>query len=441
MSSDEVRAMTQLGDIPVNHSRAFIEARDKVRAVAELLSLDPMTTARIAAAVSQLCRGLYRENNPLSIQVAVISESGRPFLMLGFEHAMQDACAERLNLFFERISSRPAADGIWMTKTYTKIPGAIPERQALANVTALLQGKSRDQLIAEIQIQNRKLEAHRSNLEQTVSQRTRELELASERMRVNEERTRLLLESVGDGIFGVDGDGKVNFMNPAGSAMLGFEADELLGRKIHPLVHHSRADGSPYPAEECPMYHSYTQGGSAARDDEVLWRKDGGSIPVEYISKPIVKDGELSGSVVIFRDISERKRAEEQIRESERRYRFLAERPGQIVYDSDLRDGTMRWSGDVLGVTGYTVAELAAKNDYRDWEAMIHPEDIAAAKAAFEQALPGGETCHSEYRLLRKDGSYLFMEDDGIFLRDGDGSAYRMLGLIRDISERKRWPI
>jgi len=156
---------------------------------------------------------------------------------------------------------------------------------------------------------NRALSLARDNLEKKVADRTAALAEA-------EERSRLLLESAEEGIFGVAEDGLVNFINPAGLAMLGFEAVELIGQKIHPLIHHTRPDGTPYPSEECPMDHSLTRGVIGSRDDEVLWRKDGTSFPVEYTSVPIRKNGSIAGTVVIFRDISERKEAEQALRES-----------------------------------------------------------------------------------------------------------------------------
>jgi PAS domain S-box-containing protein len=156
---------------------------------------------------------------------------------------------------------------------------------------------------------NRALSLARDNLEKKVADRTAALAEA-------EERSRLLLESAQEGIFGVAEDGLVNFINPAGLKMLGFNTEEVIGQKIHPLIHHTRPDGTPYPVEECPMYHSLTQGTIGGRDDEVLWRKDGISFPVEYTSVPIRKNGSIAGTVVVFRDISERKQAEEALRES-----------------------------------------------------------------------------------------------------------------------------
>ena len=157
---------------------------------------------------------------------------------------------------------------------------------------------------------NRVLQKSHDELEHRVEERTAELKENQERLEQAEERSRLLLESAEEGIFGVAENGLVNFINPAGLDLLGFEADELIGQKIHPLIHHTRHDGSPYPIEECPMHHSLTRGVSGRRDDEVLWRKDGTSFHVEYTSVPIRKNGSIVGTVVVFRDITERKKIE-----------------------------------------------------------------------------------------------------------------------------------
>jgi PAS domain S-box-containing protein len=174
-------------------------------------------------------------------------------------------------------------------------------------------------------------------LELRVEERTAELKENQARLEQAEERSRLLLESAQEGIFGVGESGLVNFINPAGLAMLGFEADELIGQKIHPLIHHTRPDGTPYPSEECPMHHSLTQNAIGSRDDEVLWRKDGTSFPVEYTSVPIRKNGSIVGTVVVFRDISGRKEAEEALRQSRATARGLldATQESLLLLDSE----------------------------------------------------------------------------------------------------------
>jgi PAS domain S-box-containing protein len=163
---------------------------------------------------------------------------------------------------------------------------------------------------------NRALQKSHDELELRVEERTTELRENQARLEQAEERSRLLLESAEEGIFGVGEGGLVNFINPAGLKMLGFDTEEVIGQKIHALIHHTRTDGTPYPVEECPMYQSLTQGTIGRRDNEVLWRKDGSSFPAEYSSVPIRKNGSIAGTVVVFRDISERKQADEALRES-----------------------------------------------------------------------------------------------------------------------------
>lgn len=136
-------------------------------------------------------------------------------------------------------------------------------------------------------------------------------------LRKSEERTSLLLNSTGQGIYGVDTQGCCTFCNPAGLKMLGYERDsELLGREIHALMHHSYPDGHPYPAQACRASRTYRDGQAVHVDDEVFWRRDGTSFPVEYRSFPVRDDKKLLGAVVTFADISERKRVEDNLKEA-----------------------------------------------------------------------------------------------------------------------------
>ena len=150
----------------------------------------------------------------------------------------------------------------------------------------------------------------RDNLEATVDERTAELQENQKQLEAAVERAGLILDSAGEGIFGVDLEGKVGFINPAATQMLGYGPEELIGQAVHEKIHHSHGDGSGYPNEECPMYRTYVEGASHHIVDEVLWRKDGTPFPVEYTSMPIKKDGRVVGAVVTFMDITERKEME-----------------------------------------------------------------------------------------------------------------------------------
>ena len=136
---------------------------------------------------------------------------------------------------------------------------------------------------------------------------------AEERLRALIDQSNSILESVGDGIYGVDLAGRVTFINPAAAEMLGYKVHELLGQKLHPLIHHTRADGSYYPARECAVGSSMANRGSVRIFNEVFWRKDGSCFPVEYVARPQIDSFEGSprakpiGVVVAFTDTTERR--------------------------------------------------------------------------------------------------------------------------------------
>lgn len=126
--------------------------------------------------------------------------------------------------------------------------------------------------------------------------------------------TELILNSAGEGIYGADIDGNIVFMNKAAQEMLGLTTQDVIGRNSHHLFHHTKPDGKPYPFEECPLHKSLNDGESYRGTDEVFWSSDGRMFPVEHVNTPLVDRGVVAGAVVVFRDISERKRAEEEIR-------------------------------------------------------------------------------------------------------------------------------
>lgn len=126
----------------------------------------------------------------------------------------------------------------------------------------------------------------------------------------------LILTAAGDGIYGVDADGKTTFVNPAAERMLGWSAADLIGRDMHSLIHHKHPDGSAYPAEKCPIYNSFRHARVNRVEDEMFWRKDGKPVRVEYTSTPILDADAVLGAVILFRDISQRKEQERQLTEA-----------------------------------------------------------------------------------------------------------------------------
>ncbi len=142
----------------------------------------------------------------------------------------------------------------------------------------------------------------------------------------------LLLASTGEGIYGVDLDGRCVFINRAGAEMLGYRPDQVLGHNMHDLMHHTRADGSHYPSAQCPIYQAFRQGQSCRLDGDVLWRADGTRFYAEYSSYPIFDRDRITGAVVTFVDISERKHAEELLRHAhEQLEQRVAERTRELT--------------------------------------------------------------------------------------------------------------
>lgn len=182
----------------------------------------------------------------------------------------------------------------------------------------------------------------------------------TDRKRAEEERQKLakdrllLLESTGEGIYGLDGQGRCTFVNKAAARMLGYHPDELLGEDMHERIHHSFGHGAPYPREQCRIYETFTRGKGCQVDDEVYWRKDGTSFPVEYSSFPVLEHDRITGAVIIFLDITLRKRLEEE--RSQRAARLLAQQ-------STLTELTQSrlFQGSSLTPTLQHITELTAR--------------------------------------------------------------------------------
>jgi len=145
------------------------------------------------------------------------------------------------------------------------------------------------------------------------------------------DRLRLLLESTGEGIFGIDMSGACVFVNGSAARQLGWPAERIIGRNMHELIHHTYGDGRHYPEAACPIFNAFRRGLPCRIDDEVLWRADGTSFYAEYSSHPIIEDGQVQGAVVTFTDISERRRADELLRRTNDRLESrVAERTAEL---------------------------------------------------------------------------------------------------------------
>lgn len=151
--------------------------------------------------------------------------------------------------------------------------------------------------------------------------------------------TRVLLDTTTEGIFRIDENGLCIMANRAAGEFLGYRPEELIGRDMHDLIHHTRSDGSAYPVEDCPIYKAMRDGKARDAVDEVFWRSDGSSFSACYSSSPIIDSDGLKGAVVSFNDTEDQKRMEQALREGyQRTLSFMEHLPlGVFVVDENAR--------------------------------------------------------------------------------------------------------
>jgi two-component system sensor histidine kinase/response regulator len=308
------------------------------------------------------------------------------------------------------------------------------------------------ELLAQTQEQARQLEAQTAQLTQSQQEllaQQAELTTQREQLSVSEERSRLILESSAEGIFGTDTEGKITFVNPATCQMLGFTAEELIGQPSHAAFHHHHPDGSVYPKEECPMFAAYKHGQASRIDDEFLWRKDGTGLPVEYGATPMLKNGVVVGSVVSFTDIMVRKQQEAELQKRKdelQRTNFLA--------DSAL-DLTKAgyWHVPLDGSGWYNSSERAARifgeplrPDLRysleEWAEHVRQGDEAAARITaenFAAAVAGKIPVYDAVYAYKRpvDGRVVWIHALGHVVKDENGKPRDMFGVTQDITDFK----
>ncbi|MGH7232561.1 MAG: PAS domain S-box protein, partial [Nitrospiraceae bacterium] len=260
--------------------------------------------------------------------------------------------------------------------------------------------------------------------------------LAEDQFREVQAKYRALLESTGEGIVGLDIHGRCIFINQAAARMLQYRSDEILGKQLHWIVHHSRADGLAYPYEDCSICRAYKTATAYRIEDELLWRRDGTSFPVDYSSYPIVENGELSGAVVTFTDITDRQRTIQALRESEEQFRQLAEHIHEAFWMSNPgRDHVLYISPAYEEIWGRSCKSLYESPS--SWIESVHPDDRERVLAEALSKQVSGEY-DAEYRIVRPDGSIRWIHDRAFPIRDKSGMVYRLAGIAEDITQYKR---
>jgi PAS domain S-box-containing protein len=246
----------------------------------------------------------------------------------------------------------------------------------------------------------------------------------------------LLLNSAWDGICRVDLHGNVTFVNPAAASLLGWRADELIGRSMQKLVRQTRADGTDYTADEYPIMRSLRQGMIQHSVDEMFWRKNGTGFPVEYSSTPILEDDRIVGAVLTFRDISRRKEAELALRKSEEQLRAFVDSSEDGIITMDAGGSIVFCNRGAERLFGYARADLlgqpmtqllAERNHPRYWRIVL------GAGAAPVEAEHG---TLFEFIGTKRDGTEFPLELSLSTWTIPSGRFFT--GIIHDITGRKR---
>jgi len=220
------------------------------------------------------------------------------------------------------------------------------------------------------------------------------------------------------------------YMNEAAGEMTGFKLHELQGKQLHYFVHHTHPDGRPYPLEECPIDRALPQK-RRQQGEEVFVHKDGHFYPVAFTASPIVVEGKPIGTVIEVRDTTEEKAQQQALRESEERFRTLAETLPHLVWMTNGR-------GEYEFASHQWQAYSGLDPTHPDtWASLVHPDDLPALTQAWEQCLHTGQPYKAEVRLRRLDGAFRWHAVHGEPLRDDAGNIARWIGAFTDVHDQK----
>jgi PAS domain S-box-containing protein len=267
---------------------------------------------------------------------------------------------------------------------------------------------------SQLEEATRSLLETQSNLEETVERRTFELAVVNgslhreiaERIQAETESKKLqkqleiILDSAGEGIFGIDINGNFTFVNKTASQLLGWRRQELIGRSHHELIHHSHEDGTQYPLAECPIYKAYKKGTVLYKSDETFWTKDGASFPVEYSSTPILENDNLGGAVVVFRDISESNRLKKQLE-------LIVDSAGEGIFGLDINGNVTFLNKAASIMLGWESTDLIGKSHHD----LVHHTHADGTPYPPEEC-----PIYKAY----KDGTVHFKSDDIFWTKGGE---------------------
>ena len=247
--------------------------------------------------------------------------------------------------------------------------------------------------------------------------------------------TRTITDNAASCLFMMDKQGHPTFMNPAAVNVTGYHLDEIKDKPLHYAVHYKRPDGSHYPMEECPIDNASAELVKVSDQEEIFARKDGTLFPVSYSVSPLERDGQTFGAVLEFRDVTELKRAGEELKASEQRYRALTDAMPQLVWATDAEGRHLFFNQRWYEFTGMSEEESLGFG-FAD---ALHPDDRERTLGSWDRAWRTGETYDIEYRFFSRPlGEYRWFLGRAVPVRDEAGQAVQWVGTCTDIEEQKQ---
>lgn len=243
-----------------------------------------------------------------------------------------------------------------------------------------------------------------------------------------------ITSTLGEGVYVMDKDGLITFINPEAQRLLGWTEAELLGQHAHLLIHYKKIDHSPYHAEDCEMRNVMKSGLPFKSSEEVFWKKDGTLMNINVTSVPMFRNNEIVGAVVVFEDITDRKKTEHALRASEKSFRGIIEYAPIGMTIVSLEGKFIKVNQSLCNIVGYDNDELIKLT----FQEITHPDDLSVDLGYIQLLLDDKiQSYRMEKRYIRKDKTIVWVQLSVSIFRDEDNTPLYFISQIEDITERK----